>query len=85
MSKKKVETLLEKKVKKYVEEQIKPMIQLDGGDVEYVDLDEEEGILKVQLAGACVGCPMSDITLKMGIEREITAKFPEVVEVMTMD
>ena len=56
--KEQVQTVLDK---------IRPSLQADGGDVELVDV--EEGIVKVKLTGACAGCPMSQMTLKMGIEK----------------
>lgn len=55
---------------------IRPSIRMDGGDVELVDV--EEGIAKVKMVGACGGCPMSTMTLKMGIERAIRHQVPEV-------
>ena len=54
-------------------EKIKPMLQADGGDVELVDVDKK-GIVKVRLQGACAGCPMSQMTLKNGIERLLKAE-----------
>ena len=48
---------------------IRPVLQADGGDVELVDV--EDSIVKVRLTGACGGCPMSQMTLKQGIERHI--------------
>ena len=59
--------------------EIRPMLQQDGGDVKFVDF--EDGIVKVQLQGACAGCPMSQMTLKSGIERALKAKFPEIKSV----
>ncbi len=56
--------------------EIRPMLQQDGGDVELVDF--EDGVVKVRLQGACAGCPMSQMTLKSGIERALKAKFPEI-------
>ena len=56
---------------------IRPMLQADGGDVELVAVDEK-GIVKVRLQGACSGCPMSQMTLKNGIERVIKREVPEV-------
>ncbi len=53
------------------------MIQSDGGDVEFVDFTPE-GIVKVRLLGACIGCPSSAVTLKVGIERNLKAYIPEV-------
>ena len=58
---------------------IRPMLQADGGDVELVDV--EDGVVTVRLQGACVGCPMSQMTLKNGIERLIKQEIPEVVSV----
>jgi Fe-S cluster biogenesis protein NfuA len=55
------------------------MLQADGGDVELVDV--ENGIVKVRLTGACKGCPMSQMTLKNGIERLLKKEIPEVKSV----
>ncbi|MFQ5480722.1 MAG: NifU family protein [Thermodesulfobacteriota bacterium] len=60
---------------------IRPALQADGGDVELVDLDEENGIVTVELQGACSGCPSAQITLAMGVERAIKEKVPEIKEV----
>ncbi|HLO02289.1 MAG TPA: NifU family protein [Symbiobacteriaceae bacterium] len=57
-------------------DQIRPAIRMDGGEVELVDV--EEGVAKVRMMGACGGCPMSTMTLKMGIERAIRMQVPEV-------
>ncbi len=65
-------------------ERIRPALRMDGGDVELVDVDEEKGIVKVSLLGACGGCPMSTYTLKMGIEQEIRSAVPEVKEVVAV-
>jgi Fe-S cluster biogenesis protein NfuA len=59
--------------------EIKPQIQADGGDIDLVAI--ENGIVKVRLRGACVGCPMSALTLKQGVERIIKSKVPEVKSV----
>lgn len=61
-------------------EEIRPQIQADGGDVELVDVTDE-GIVKVRLKGACAGCPMSSITLRMGIERLLKREIPDVERV----
>ena len=53
---------------KKVLEEIRPNLQADGGDMEYVGVDDE-GVVKLELQGACAGCPMSSLTLSMGIER----------------
>lgn len=60
-------------------DQIRPAIRMDGGEVELVEV--EEGIAKVRMVGACGGCPMSTMTLKMGIERAIRQQVPEVKSV----
>ena len=71
---------LEKKIKAAIE-QIRPSLQMDGGDVHFVDYDVKSGLLKVELMGHCAHCPMSSITLKQGIEAEIRKAVPEVKEV----
>lgn len=60
---------------------IRPLIQADGGDVELVDVDTE-GVVSVRLRGACIGCPSAAITLTLGIERNIKAQVPEVTRVV---
>lgn len=62
-------------------EMVRPGLQADGGDVELVDVTEE-GVVKVRLKGACGSCPMSTMTLKMGIERAMKEKIPGVKEVV---
>ncbi|ADU50928.1 nitrogen-fixing NifU domain protein [Thermaerobacter marianensis DSM 12885] len=61
-------------------ESIRPAIQMDGGDIELVDVDEN-GVVRVRLIGACVGCPMSIMTLKAGIERILRERVPGVTDV----
>jgi len=70
--KEKVEATLDK---------IRPSLQADGGDVELVEVTPD-GVVKLKLTGACVGCPMSQMTLKMGIEKELRREIPEVKEVV---
>ncbi|MBN1365727.1 MAG: NifU family protein [Syntrophaceae bacterium] len=62
---------------------IRPSLQADGGDVELVDVSED-GIVKVRLTGACQGCPMSQMTLKMGIEKVIKKQVPAIKEVVSI-
>ena len=57
-------------------ERIRPAVQMDGGDIELVDI--VEGIVRLRLVGSCHGCPSSMMTLKAGIERAIQAEVPEV-------
>ena len=59
---------------------VRPSLQADGGDVELVDV-EDGGVVKVRLTGACGGCPMSQMTLKMGIEKILKQNVPEVSRV----
>lgn len=63
-------------------DKIRPSLIADGGNVELVDV--EDGIVKVRLQGACAGCPMSQMTLKMGIERILKQELPEVKEVVSV-
>jgi Fe-S cluster biogenesis protein NfuA len=61
-------------------DKIRPALQKDGGDVILVDVTDE-GVVKVQLTGACKGCPMSQMTLKDGIEKFVRSEIPEIVSV----
>jgi Fe-S cluster biogenesis protein NfuA len=70
----KVEEILEK---------IRPSLQADGGDVELMDVTDE-GVVKVQLTGACGSCPFSTMTLKHGIEMRLKEALPEVKEVVAL-
>ncbi|MEZ4483402.1 MAG: NifU family protein [Syntrophotaleaceae bacterium] len=63
---------------------IRPALQADGGDVELVEVTAA-GVVKVRLTGACGSCPMSTMTLKMGIERTLQQQLPEVKEVVQVD
>ncbi len=58
---------------------IRPAVQMDGGDIELVDV--VNGMVKIRLVGSCSGCPSSTMTLKMGIERAIRAEVPEITGV----
>jgi Fe-S cluster biogenesis protein NfuA len=69
---------LKEEVEKVLDE-IRPMLQADGGNVNLVDA--KDGVIKVHLVGACAGCPMSQMTLKQGIERILKQKIPEVKKV----
>jgi Fe-S cluster biogenesis protein NfuA len=60
-------------------DEIRPNLQADGGDIELLGVDD--GIVKVRLKGACAGCPMSTMTLKMGVEKLLKRKIPEVLRV----
>ena len=63
---------------------IRGALQADGGDVELVEVLEDDGIVKVRLTGACGGCPMSQMTLQMGIERIVKQQVPEVKQVVAV-
>jgi len=68
MLKEKVEAALNK---------VRPSLQADGGDVQLIDV-AEDGVVKVKLRGSCAGCPMSQMTLKMGIEKVLKQNVPEI-------
>jgi Fe-S cluster biogenesis protein NfuA len=72
---------MDEKVKAALEK-IRPMLQRDGGDVEFVEV--KDGIVSVRLKGACAGCPMSQMTLKNGVERFLKQAVPEVVSVRSV-
>lgn len=63
---------------------VRPMLQADGGDVELVEITDK-GVVKVRLTGRCKGCPMSQVTLKSGVERVVLKEVPQVkaVEAVT--
>jgi Fe-S cluster biogenesis protein NfuA len=63
-------------------DKVRPSLQADGGDVELVDV--EDGVVKVRLTGACGGCPMSAMTLQMGIQRVLKEQVPEVKDVVAV-
>ncbi len=65
-------------VKKALEE-IRPLLQADGGDVKLVEVDD--GVVKLKLIGACSGCAMAKMTLKMGIEKKLKEKVPQIKRV----
>lgn len=63
---------------------IRPAVQSDGGDIELLDITAE-GVVKVRMHGACVGCPSSSMTLRQGIERNLREHVPEVTGVQAVD
>jgi Fe-S cluster biogenesis protein NfuA len=65
-------------------DRIRPALQNDGGNVELIDVDESKGIVKVKLVGACGSCPMSQMTLRMGVERVLREDIPEITEVVAV-
>ena len=72
--------MLEEQVKTALEN-VRPSLQADGGDVEFVSVTEE-GVVSVKLTGACGGCPMAQMTLKMGIENYLKKEIPQVTSVV---
>lgn len=74
---------MEKEVKAVLDE-IRPALQRDGGDLEFVSVDKE-GNVKIKLLGACHGCPFSTMTTKNGIERLLKERVPEVSKVEAVD
>jgi Fe-S cluster biogenesis protein NfuA len=72
---------MKEQVEKVLNE-IRPQLQADGGDVQLVDVTD--GTVKVKLTGACAGCPMSTMTLKMGIERVLKEKVKDVKQVVAV-
>jgi Fe-S cluster biogenesis protein NfuA len=63
---------------------IRPALRNDGGDIELVDVDEAEKIVKVKLTGACGSCPMSQMTLRMGVERVLREQIPDLKDVVAV-
>lgn len=69
------------RVEKAIQE-LRPRLQADGGDIELLGI--VDGVVRVRLKGACAGCPMSTMTIKMGVERYLKQRIPEVVKVETL-
>ncbi len=65
-------------------ERIRPAVQADGGDVELVEFTDQ-GVARIRLHGACIGCPSSSMTLHMGIERNLRDRIPQVTAVEQVD
>ncbi|WP_428065891.1 NifU family protein [Candidatus Proelusimicrobium volucris] len=62
-------------------QKVRPALQADGGDVEFVNFDEATGVVTVKLKGACGSCPMATMTLKNGIERYLKEAIPQITSV----
>lgn len=73
---------MKEKVQKVIDE-LRPALQADGGNIELVEV-QADGVVKVRLMGACGSCPMSQLTLKRGVEARLKAKIPEVKEVVAV-
>jgi Fe-S cluster biogenesis protein NfuA len=65
-------------IKELIETKVRPSVQDDGGDIFFESFDDIKGIVKVRLAGSCVGCPSSSVTLRNGVERMLMHYIPEV-------
>ncbi|HEY0808894.1 MAG TPA: NifU family protein [Longimicrobiales bacterium] len=65
-------------------ESIRPALRSDGGDVEFIDFDEEDGVVQLRLVGACGTCPVSTMTLRQGIERRLMLAVPEVKGILAL-
>ncbi len=65
-------------------DEIRPALQFDGGDMELLDWDEETGVVRVQMVGACHGCSMSEVTLVAGVERIVKERVPEVTSLVNI-
>eukprot|EP00928_Gymnodinium_smaydae_P088483 TRINITY_DN72565_c0_g1_i1.p1 TRINITY_DN72565_c0_g1~~TRINITY_DN72565_c0_g1_i1.p1 ORF type:complete len:272 (-),score=59.32 TRINITY_DN72565_c0_g1_i1:87-902(-) len=76
---------LESTIVELLEERVRPFVQQDGGDIEFVRFDAADGTLYVQMHGACSGCPKSDVTLQMGIKNLMEHYIPEVKEIVNVD
>ena len=72
-------------IKELIEARIRPAVQEDGGDIRYVGFAEDTGVVTVQLAGSCVGCPSSSVTLKQGVENMLMHYIPEVKTVVALE
>ncbi|MDI6605838.1 MAG: NifU family protein [Candidatus Omnitrophota bacterium] len=73
---------MREKVEKALEK-VRPMLMADGGNIELVDVSDD-GVVKLKLTGACGSCPMSSMTLKMGVERVLKEEVPEIKEVIAL-
>lgn len=72
-------------IKELIESRIRPAVQEDGGDIRYVNFEEDTGLVTVELAGSCVGCPSSSVTLKQGVENMLQHYIPEVTAVVALE
>ncbi len=72
---------MQEQVEKVIEI-IRPAIQADGGDINLLDVDQDSGVVTVELTGACVSCPASTVTMKAGIERIMKDRVPGVTAVV---
>ena len=73
---------IEKEIVELIEERVRPAVEMDGGDIEFIRFDEETGIVYVRMKGSCDGCPSSSATLNGGIKRMLEYYVPEVTDVV---
>ncbi len=79
---------MNEEIRKQIEDvldQVRPILSSDGGGIELVGFDEETGIVQVIMQGACAGCPMASITLKMCVEATLQEALPFIKEVISID
>ncbi|EER14870.1 HIRA-interacting protein, putative [Perkinsus marinus ATCC 50983] len=74
-----------KSIHEILEQRIKPFVERDGGDVEFIAFDSDTGVLQIRLVGSCAGCPKSSVTLKFGIQRMVCHYIPEVKNVINIE
>ncbi len=75
---------IEEQIEKVLD-QVRPSLRMDGGGIEFLKHDPVSGAVHVRFQGACVGCPMSEITLKMGVEAALQDAIPEIKEVIAVE
>jgi Fe-S cluster biogenesis protein NfuA len=74
-----------KEIADLIDERVRPAVEMDGGDIEFIRFDEETGIVYVRMKGSCNGCPSSSATLKGGIKKMLEYYVPEVTDVMPIE
>ena len=72
-------------IKEIIETRVRPFVQEDGGDIKYLEFDEEKGLVTIEMKGSCAGCPSSSVTLKNGIEGMLKHYVHEVTEVVARE
>mmetsp|Transcript_8520 Transcript_8520/g.14359 ORF Transcript_8520/g.14359 Transcript_8520/m.14359 type:complete len:80 (-) Transcript_8520:603-842(-) len=72
-------------IKEIIETRVRPFVQEDGGDITYLDFNEDDGVVSIEMKGSCAGCPSSSITLKNGIEGMLKHYVQEVTSVIAVD
>ena len=72
-------------IKEIIQSRVRPFVQEDGGDIKYVDFEEDSGLVLIEMKGSCAGCPSSAVTLKNGIENMLKHYVAEVTEVRALE